>query len=87
MSEDSLLEFPCDLPVKIFGRNTDGFREIVFGIVTSHFGEPSEEQIREQLSRNSGYTSLTITVQAISRKQIDALYQELSSSDDVMMVL
>jgi uncharacterized protein len=87
MSEDSLLKFPCDLPVKIFGRNTDSFRKLVLGIVGSHFGAPSEQQIREQLSRNNGYTSLTITVQAKSRDQVDALYQELSSSDDVMMVL
>jgi putative lipoic acid-binding regulatory protein len=87
MSEDSLLEFPCDLPIKIFGRNTDSFRELVLGIIGSHFGAPSEQRIREKLSRNNGYTSLTITVRAESREQVDALYQELSSSDDVMMVL
>jgi putative lipoic acid-binding regulatory protein len=87
MSEDSLLEFPCDLPIKIFGRNTDSFRELVLGIIGSHFGAPPEQQIREKLSRNNGYTSLTITVRAESREQVDALYQELSSSDDVMMVL
>ncbi len=87
MSEDSLLKFPCDLPIKIFGRNVDGFRATVVDIVSSHCEEPAESYIRERLSRDNGYTSLTITIQAQSREQVDALYQELSDSDDIMMVL
>ncbi|MFL2546142.1 MAG: YbeD family protein [Candidatus Rariloculaceae bacterium] len=86
MQEDSLLQFPCDLPIKVFGRNVAGFRESVVQIVNSHCSALTD-QIREQLSRDSGYTSLTITIQADSREQVDALYQELCESDDIMMVL
>ena len=87
MSEESLLEFPCDLPIKIFGRNVDGFRATVVNIVSSYFDEPTNDDIRERLSRDNGYTSLTITIRAQTREQVDALYQELSKSDDIMMVL
>ena len=87
MSEESLLEFPCDLPIKIFGRNVDSFRATVVNIVSAHFDEPADDDIRERLSRDSGYTSLTITIRAQTREQVDALYQELSKSDDIMMVL
>ena len=87
MSEDDLLEFPCVLPIKVFGRNREGFRTTVIDIVSSHCDEPSDDHIREQLSRSNGYTSLTISIQAQSREQVDALYQELSASDDIMMVL
>jgi len=87
MSADSLIDFPCDLPIKVFGRNSDGFRTTVADIVSIHCDEPAENHIREQLSRNNVYTSLTITIQAHSREQVDALYQELSASDDIMMVL
>lgn len=87
MSEDSLLKFPCDLPIKIFGRNVDGFRATVVDIISSHCEELAENYIRERLSRDNGYTSLTITIQAQSREQVDALYQELSDNDDIMMVL
>jgi len=87
MSEESLLEYPCDLPIKIFGRNVDGFRATVVGIVSSHFEQPAADDIRERLSRNNGYTSLTITIRAQTREQVDALYRDLSDSDDIMMVL
>ncbi len=87
MSEDTLLDFPCDLPIKVFGRNVAGFRTTVIGIVNSHCDEPSDDRIRERCSRNNGYTSLTITIQAQTREQVDLLYQELSASDYIMMVL
>ena len=87
MGEDTLLEFPCDLPIKVFGRNVEGFRDVVVDIVSAHCLAPPADQIREQLSRNNGYTSLTITIQADSREQVDALYQELCASEDIMMVL
>ena len=87
MTEDTLLDFPCDLPIKVFGRNVDGFRTTVIDIVSCHCDEPSEHHIRERISRNNGYTSLTITIQAHSREQVGALYQELSASDYIMMVL
>ena len=87
MSEESLLEFPCDIPIKVFGRNVDGFRATVVDIVSSHFEEPADDDIRERLSRDNGYTRLTITIRAKTREQVDALYRELSDSDDIMMVL
>lgn len=87
MSEESLLEFPCDLPIKVLGRNVDGFRATVVDIFSAHFEEPADDDIRERLSRDSGYTSLTITIRAQTREQVDALYRELSDSNDIMMVL
>ncbi len=87
MSEESLLEFPCDIPIKVLGRNVDGFRATVVDIVSSHFEEPADDDIRERLSRDNGYTSLTITIRAQTCEQVDALYRELSDSDDIMMVL
>jgi hypothetical protein len=38
-------------------------------------------------SRNGRYLSLTVTIQARSREQLDRLYSELSSHPMVMMVL
>ena len=87
MREESLIQYPCDLPIKVFGRNVSGFRETVIEIVSAHCIAPPTNRIREQLSRDSGYSSLTITIKADSREQVDALYQELCDSDDVMMVL
>ena len=87
MSEDSPLVFPCDIPVKVFGRNDEAFRATVRAIMRAHFADLSDEQIAERPSRADSYLSLTIVVRAESRAQIDAAYRELTAHDDVMMVL
>lgn len=87
MSEESLLEFPCDLPIKVFGKNVEGFKSRVVAIVGSHFDAPAADVVREQFSRNNGYASLTITVRAETRAQIDALYEDLTANEEIMMVL
>lgn len=87
MCKDSLIEFPCDLPIKVFGRNVAGFRETVAEIVKAHCVMLPTDKIREKHSRDSGYISLTITIKADSREQVDGLYQELCESDDIIMVL
>jgi hypothetical protein len=87
MSEESLFEFPCDVPIKVFGRNTPGFRHMVLSIVRAHWKDLSDANVSERLSRNDSYLSLTIVVYAHSRTQIDAVYQELTNSKQVLMML
>jgi putative lipoic acid-binding regulatory protein len=87
VSDDSLLEFPCDIPVKVFGRNEASFRDAVVAIVTSHYGDFSELDVVERSSRGNKYVSMTINVRAENREQIDALYTELSGHDAILMVL
>ena len=87
MSEGSLLSFPCELPIKILGRNDTVFREAAWGIVRSHYGQIAEERVSEQPSRQNSYLSLTFIVHAQSREEVDALYRELTASEDIMLVL
>ena len=83
--ESSLLEFPCELPIKVLGRNEAAFRDTAMAIVRAHYGE--EHRVAEQLSREGAYLSLTITVRAESREQIDAVYNDLVAAPQVMIVL
>lgn len=87
MDEESILTFPCDIAIKVFGLNDDTFRAAARAMVRSHFPDLVEADVSEQLSREQKYSSLTITVRAQSRAQIDALYRELTASADVLMVL
>lgn len=87
MTHESLLEFPCDIPVKVFGRNEDSFREAVRAIVKSHYADLGDADLVERSSRRDNYVSLTITVRAESREEIDALYSELSGHAEILMVL
>lgn len=83
--KDSPLQFPAEIAVKIFGKNEPAFRDAVLTIVRTHYGE--EHRVVEQTSKQGAYLSLSVTVVAATREQIDALYRELTAHDDVLMVL
>lgn len=87
MSEDTLMEFPHDYPLKVMGRNNDDFRSVVLGIVQKHMGDIDHSKIEERPSRDSTYLGLTITVVATSKAQLDALYMELTACERVMVAL
>ena len=87
MSEQSLLEFPCDVPIKVFGRNEPEFRDSALDIVRAHWTDLAGDRIAERLSRGGSYLSLTITVHAESRDQLDAVYRALTARREVLMVL
>ena len=84
---DSLIEYPCEFPLKIFGLHQAGFASAVLGVVSRHDPgfAPSSMEMRE--SRTARYASLTCTVHATSREQLDALYQELCDHPAIVMVL
>jgi hypothetical protein len=84
-TDSSLLTFPCDLPIKVLGRNEAAFRDAAIAIVRTHYGD--EHRVAEQLSREGAYLSLTITVRAASREQIDAVYNALVAAPQILMVL
>jgi putative lipoic acid-binding regulatory protein len=85
--EDTLLVFPTDFPVKIMGLESDDFRSLVMGIVTRHFGTLEPHRIEERPSANGKYLSITVTVLATSKAQLDALYMELTSCSQVLVAL
>ena len=80
-----LLEFPSDLPVKVFGRNDAEFRAAVLTIMEAHFG--STLKVAEQPSKRANYLSLTVTVRVQSREQADAVYAALVANEHVLMAL
>jgi hypothetical protein len=83
--EESLLQFPSDLAVKVVGRNDPGFRDAVIGIVEAYYGKAYT--LTELESKQASYVSLTIAVRAESRAQIDALYQALVANEQILMAL
>ena len=86
-AEDTLFKFPTDFPVKIMGQASDDFRSLVLGIVTRHFGALEPDRIEERPSANGKYLSLTCTVYAHSKAELDALYLELTSCSQVLVAL
>ena len=87
MTDDTLLEFPCDFPIKIMGKASDEFRSLALGIVAQHFGEIQPERVEERPSKGGRYLSITCTVRAESKAQIDACYTDLTACQQVLVAL
>ncbi len=85
--EDSLLVFPCDFPVKILGRAEDDFVSLAVEIVRRHAPALESGQVTTRPSRDGNFVAITCTIVATSRGQLDALYEELSAHERVMMAL
>ena len=56
-------------------------------IIEIHTGTVSDEKIQSSLSRNGRFVSITITISAQSQQQLDAIYEDVSAHDDVLMAL
>lgn len=84
---ETLLEFPCDFPLKIMGKMEEGFAQTILVVVQKH--DPGFDGSRMEMrpSSKGNYLSLTCTIQATSKEQLDDLYRELSSHPLVKVVL
>lgn len=84
---DSLIEYPCDFPIKIMGAMQDAFAQTMVDVVSTYDPEFHAGKLEMRPSTKGNYLSLTVTVRATSREQLDNLYRALSSHPMVKMVL
>jgi putative lipoic acid-binding regulatory protein len=84
---DSLIDYPCDFPIKIMGAMQDAFAQTMVDVVISHDPEFHAGKLEMRPSTKGNYLSLTVMVRATSREQLDNLYRALSSHPMVKMVL
>lgn len=84
---DSLIKFPCDFPVKIMGVRSDDFAQSMIAVVLRHAPDFDAATTEMRLSKGGKYLSLTCTVRATSKPQMDALYMELTKHPQVKVAL
>ena len=84
---DSLLEFPCAFPLKAIGAGPDDFEALVVDIVRRHVADLDAGASTVRPSGGGKYLAVTVTFQAQSWAQIDALYGELKDHARVVMLL
>ena len=87
VAQVSLLEFPCTFPIKIMGRTQDGFAQAIVEIVCKHAPDFDAATLEMRASSAGNYLSVTATVNATSRAQLDELYRALVAHPMVVMVL
>ena len=84
---ESLIEYPCAFPIKVMGQANDNLATTVLEIVCRHDPDFDGASMEMRASSGGKYVSLTCTVTATSRAQLDALYRELSGHPLVKVVL
>lgn len=87
LNKESAIEFPCEFPIKMMGRDSDEFRITARVLIESHVGPIADDAIQINQSGKGNFVSVTVTVTATSQEQLDDIYREVSGHDDVLMAL
>ena len=88
MSEqESLIEFPCDFPIKVMGEMRDDFAEIIVAVIRNQLPYFDSSRVEMRASSGGKYISLTCTVHVASRPQLDNIYRALSAHPLVKITL
>jgi putative lipoic acid-binding regulatory protein len=85
--DETLLEFPCDFPIKAMGKADCGLDITVISIIRRHVPDLGEGAVSSRLSKQGNYLSVTVVVRASSREQLDAIYQDLTDCEQVLVAL
>lgn len=83
----SPLTFPTDFPIKVMGARVDRFAQAIVDVVKQHAPDFDAATLELRASSGGRYLSVTATVRATSRAQLDALYRALTSHPLVKIVL
>ncbi len=82
-----VMVFPMDFPIKVMGANRLEFEPQIVALVRSHAPDLDDSLVEVRQSRGGTYISLTVTVRATSRAQLDTIYRALTSHPLVKVVL
>ncbi len=86
-TDESLLEFPCDFPIKAMGEATEDFDALVVSLIRRHSPDLLEGAVKSKSSKGGRYLSVTVTIKAQSREQLDRIYMDLTAEKRILMAL
>jgi putative lipoic acid-binding regulatory protein len=81
------LEFPCEFQIKAMGLDDGQFHNVVLEIISAHSKHIKHDTLTTRPSRAGKYVSVSIVILAQSRAQLDAIYDDLTAHDKVLMRL
>lgn len=87
MTEETLLEFPCQFPIKVMGKVDVEFDLLVLELIRPHVEDLHSDAVKFRPSKSGNYLAVTVTITATSKKQLDAIYQALTAHPQVLMAL
>jgi putative lipoic acid-binding regulatory protein len=81
------MTFPCRFSIRAMGLDQDDFDALVVEIVRRHCPDIGEGSVTTRSSRNGKYLSVKVVIDAQSREQLDAIYDDLTAHERVLMRL
>ena len=86
-ADRSLIEYPSLFPIKVMGANVDGFVGAMTALAREYDPSFDVETLELRPSKAGNYLGVTLTINATSREQLDALYLALTGHPRVKIVL
>lgn len=84
---ESLLTFPCEFTIKVFGKKSEEFEAFVISTIHAHCKDLRENAFNYRDSKDKTYLAISVTIHAESKEQLDTIYRALSSNSNVLMVI
>lgn len=84
---ETLFEFPCQFPIKVMGLALEDLEAITLQALKDVGVKTKGVQIEMRPSKDGKYMSVTAIFEAISKEQLDQLYQSLTKHPAVKIVL
>ncbi len=84
---ESLIDFPCDFPIKVMGKSHPDFTATIVAVIQQFDGGFDAARIETRPSSGGNYTGLTVTVRALNREHLDDIYRALTGHPMVKVVL
>jgi putative lipoic acid-binding regulatory protein len=83
----ALLDYPSRFPLKVFGKQSDDFEDIVLALVRVRCPQAEHIEISKRSSKGGKYLALTLTFSVYTQRQLEDIYSDLHACDQVMMSL
>jgi putative lipoic acid-binding regulatory protein len=85
--DQSFITYPSAFPIKVMGAHVPGFVEAMTMLAQQFDPGFDTASIEQRPSKAGNYLSVTLTITATSRAQLDELYRTLSTHPMVKIVL
>jgi len=85
--EDLGLKFPCEFKIKAMGKDDGELQHVVVEIIAKHCQKIRHDSIACKPSKTGKYISVNVTIEAESLDQLNAIYDELTAHEKVLMRL
>ena len=81
------LTFPTRFLIKAIGLTEYNIRAVLLNVLEQHETEYVADSITELGSKHGKYLSVTVSIIALSRKQLDDIYEGLDARPEIVMTI